>query len=546
MEKEPLLIGRELEVEDIVGHIGEAIAGKGSLTLISGEAGIGKTRVMKSSIDIAKKSGFSIFSGCCIPGDPCPYFPFIEAFGPSNQYLFGSRSREHGNERRDSSTVLFNVLDFLTKESKRTPIVICLEDLQWADSLSIQLLHFLARNIRPLRVSIIGTYRSEEMMVDSGEIVHPLIEDLRLMIREELVSQLPLKKLEDEACIQVIENMLNGSVKTDLAKQIVQECQGNPLFIVETTRLLLSSRNIEIKNGQWSISKGKHLGIPSTISEVILRRLERLPKETRRVLECASVIGKHFDPELIVDVLHLDRMNLLERLDSLENGFQLIHTVDDEYVFEHDLVQEVAYDRISSARKKEFHSQIGTLLEGKLPGERLFGALSYHYYLAGQKEKCYNYSIRAGENFLKESGGVNSATFFHWALDCIPAHGDNKKEQLRALLGLGDSLIEILDLNFARDAYKKALSLNLEPKEEGQILGRMILCSFPTYLGGGETTEAWHYINRASSLNGIDEIDAGLVLAYRANIETFEGNFEGARESYRKAMVIFETLTMQF
>lgn len=128
MEFEPPLVGREEEIETIVGCLGDALSGSGSLVLISGEAGIGKTRVLETAMVMAKKSGFQVAIGRCIPGAPSPCLPFYEAFSTLAENPFAEGSREEGMRMR-LNTVFFNVLDFLIKESARQPLIICIEDL---------------------------------------------------------------------------------------------------------------------------------------------------------------------------------------------------------------------------------------------------------------------------------------------------------------------------------------------------------------------------------------------------------------------------------
>jgi tetratricopeptide (TPR) repeat protein len=535
MEVEPILVGREEEVERIIGHLGEGLSGRGSLVLISGEAGIGKTRVMNAAADIARKIGFIVLMGRCIPGNPCPYLPFYEAFNLNAQSLFEDRSATGSRAMKDSSIVLFKVLDFLSKESEKTPILICVDDLHWSDSVTVQLLHFLARNIRSLRVAITGTYRTEDIIAEEGESVHPLRDTIRLMVREGIVDQIHLNRLEDQAIIEAVESMLGGRVHKTVSHRIVKESGGNPLFAVETVRMLVTSELIVLKEGLWMFPDRDTMTIPSTVQEVILRRLERLPRDQRRLLECASVVGKFFDPKIIEQILKLDRMQALDSLDSLENRFQLVKSVGEEYCFEHDKIREVAYNQIAPLRRKELHKQVGIYLESRLQDDRSLATLSFHFHQAGQREKSLDYSIRAGEYFLGESGGAEAVTFFQRAMDSIPVSSDQKKERLRALIGLGDSFVDVLNFNSAQSAYDQALSLELEPCEEGQLLWRMAKLYGPTSLGKGSTALAWEYIDRALSIAGMDDFDIGSILAEKANLAMFEGKLDVAERSYDEA-----------
>jgi predicted ATPase len=184
MELNPPLVGRDKELELLYEHLGEAISAHGGLILISGEAGIGKTRILAKLSETAAKSGVMRIGGECVPGIPLPYLPFHEAFSAFTIGPFSSINSSDSSGQKQPTSVLMDTLELLTNESAKRPLLICLEDLHWADSASIHLLHFLARNVKKLRVLIVGTYRPEDLVPSEGEEVHPLQSSIRLMTRE--------------------------------------------------------------------------------------------------------------------------------------------------------------------------------------------------------------------------------------------------------------------------------------------------------------------------------------------------------------------------
>lgn len=399
----------------------------------------------------------------------------------------------------------------------------------------MQLLHFLARNVRDLRVPIIGTYRPEDILTEVGEKAHPLKASLQDMTREGIVYEIHLGRIEHGPLIKAIEGMLGGSANETMSQRIVKESGGNPLFLVETVRMLVASGSIVLKEGMWSFPEEVTITIPSTIREVILRRLERLPQDKTRLLECASVVGEHFDPRIVEQVLKLDRMQVLESLDSLEDRYKLLRATGDEYRFDHEKIREVTYERISSPRRKELHRQVGMVIEVGSPDERLYGSLSYHFALSGQTEKCAHYSLLAGEYFLRESGGAEAIPHFLKALEGMPLVEGTKEDRFRALVGLGDSYADQADFPSADRAYQDALSLGLGPRQEAQVLWRKAYCYFPSYLGKGSISQARQLLERANVISELDDFDLGSILSFSGELEVYEGHVDSAESYFSRA-----------
>jgi tetratricopeptide (TPR) repeat protein len=530
MELEPKLVGRDSEIEAIIGYFGDALKGNGSLVLMSGEAGIGKTRVLNTVASMARSSGFKVMIGNCIPGVSNPYLPFHDAFAP---FLDGPfiDSPETVYPTIDSSKRMFRVLDFLEEKG---PVLLCLEDLHWADSMSVQLIHFLARNANGLRLAILGTYRPEDIFPKHGESRSAFMETLHTMKREGVVREIQLERIGEAQLTAAIQSMLGGSMTKALAHRIAAESGGNPLFAVETVKMLVISGGVALKNGTWELTTTGPLIIPSTVQEVILSRLEKLPLEQRRILECASVIGDYFDPSIISKAMNLGRTDVLEALDSLETTYRLVRSMDVVYAFEHDKIREVTYDRISAPRRKDMHGTVGAVLEARLPNDRLLGILSHHFHMAGDRTKSADYSLKAGEFSFNNSGGPEAVVFFQRALDGIRKGEANGSLKIKALLGLGDCYYDIADYASAERAFNQGLNITNEQSQRGHFLWRLALCNAPNLLGKGQTSQAWKYIEMAEGLEGLDDFDLAMTFNQKALIETFEDKLADANISYQK------------
>ena len=154
-----LLVGREKELEFLMGQMASAISREGHLVLISGEAGSGKTALCETFIELAIKSDALILVGRCVPGSQSPYLPFVEAF--SNQVPNPFAEDEASNT--NPSVLFLSVLRSIERISEDRTLILWLEDLHWADSASIALIHFLARNVKTLKALVLGTYRQEDI-----------------------------------------------------------------------------------------------------------------------------------------------------------------------------------------------------------------------------------------------------------------------------------------------------------------------------------------------------------------------------------------------
>ncbi len=377
MLSEPPLVGRDEELIRLGAILGQVIDGHGKVFFISGEGGIGKTRLATEFGKRATAKGCKVLVGNCVPSSRIGYMPFLEAFNglveeppPEKEVkhsklmssakksapelleaipLVGSvlkgaavfYNEYHSGDvpEVDDKQMLFATRELLTKECAKRPIVLQVDDLQWADSASVGMLHFLARNCKDMRLLVLGIYRPEDILLDRKVGGNPFLDSLRIMRRENLCDELTLKPLTEGEVSQVVSGMLERPVSTVVVNRIYRESGGKPLFAVETVRQMESSGTLSCKDGNWSIN-GTESEIPVSVKEVVLRRIERLSKEERRTLEYASVIGMTFDPELLADALKLERLELLESLEHLHDDHQLVKEVEGAYAFEEEKVTE--------------------------------------------------------------------------------------------------------------------------------------------------------------------------------------------------------------
>ena len=280
-------VGRIKERDLLFSCLSKTMIRNGTLVLITGEAGIGKSRLADEFLEKAMGTNCSCISGNCLPGMPLPYLPFIEAFNKAKvseslpkmsgagdrvketkpifgeNYVCGDTESSHVIDATWSpDRILFTALEFVKARSRLRPLIIHIEDLQWADPQSVQLLHFLARNAKSEKILILGTYRTEEVLPLDGQTTNSLFDVLRLMRREGLVEEIELGGLENDDAAEIINDVLGCVANNEIIERVAFECDGNPLYIIETIKTLKNSRMIEMMEGEWKIVPGKRIEIP--------------------------------------------------------------------------------------------------------------------------------------------------------------------------------------------------------------------------------------------------------------------------------------------
>jgi tetratricopeptide (TPR) repeat protein len=400
--------------------------------------------------------------GWCLSNATIPYFPFIEALSfnlPSkeNKSDFSQHlsvkswlvepyqtSRPERNGIGTPQIWRDQAYSAVTREllfmSSVKPLILVLEDIHWADSASLALLHYVSRAIAKEKILILATFRSEELTAGAKGYPHPLVETLRLMGREGLFREIKLVNLDQEGVRGIAESMVGGRIDPKLVGRLMQESRGNPLFVVEFLRMLSEHGKLFREKDQWG-SSVEDLGMPSKVKEVIMRRIGALRPNQRRVLDVASVIGEKFDPSLIAGVLSEDCLEILEVLDGILKSTSLVRVEENKYMFDHAKSREVLYEEISSPLKRGYHERVAEQIENasKDINEISFNDLAYHFTQAGNQEKSVKYSLAAGQDALARFSNTEASKHFSYALEHVANLDGLTAERNIALEGLGDA-----------------------------------------------------------------------------------------------------------
>jgi class 3 adenylate cyclase/tetratricopeptide (TPR) repeat protein len=452
------LVGREKELSQLELQIHRLINGTGGIVTVSGEAGIGKSRLMAELRRTEAVNKTMILEGRALSiGRSLSFYPIIDALKhwsrireedtdteaqrklekairaihpeevnevfPFIATLMGMKltgkyaQRMKGIEGEALEKLIFkNMRDIIIKGSELRPTVIYIEDFHWVDTSSLELIEALFRLAEEYRILFILVFRPG--YADTGERISK-------SIGENYPShwtRIDLEPLNDRESETLLSNLLRiKGLPLHIRDQILQRAGGNPFFIEEVVRSLIDEGAVVLKNGDYEITeKVKQVVIPQTIHALIMTRIDRLDEETRNLVRMASVIGRNFFYRVLTEVAsnieEIDR-----RLDYLKE-IQLIRErkrmEELEYLFKHALAQEAAYESILIQRRKEIHQKVARSIE-KVFNERLhefYGMLAYHYSMGEDLDKAEEYMIKAGEEAMKSAASSEALDYFQEAL----------------------------------------------------------------------------------------------------------------------------------
>ena len=467
------VVGRATEVasgEDAYKRV--ASSGGREVVLVSGEAGLGKTTLAAEIARAAFDSGATVLFGHCEEELATPYQLFAEALGHyvthAPQAELEAHVAAHGSElsrlvpalasrvpglpptkATDADTerfLLFGaVVGLLATIGADRPVVVVLDDLQWADKGSLLLLRHLASSDTPLRLLVLGTYRDSELARS-----HALVDTLAALRRHEGVSRIDLVGLDDTGVMELMEAAAGHPLDDSgvgLAHAIHRETDGNPFFVGEVLRNLVETGAIrQDDEGRW-VPEATLDGtaLPDSVREVIGARVLRLGKEAGRILSVAAVIGRDFDLDLLAASTNGDEDDVLDVLDAATEVSLVRELVDTpgRFNFAHALIQHTLYEDLGATRRARAHRAVAEALEelcGDQPGARV-GELARHWCNATQPidlTKAISYARQAGDAALAALSPDEALRYYRQALElCDRADGIDATEVLDLTIGLG-------------------------------------------------------------------------------------------------------------
>jgi tetratricopeptide (TPR) repeat protein len=491
------LVGREAEVELLGELFAQASLGDRRLALLSGEPGIGKTRLSTHVALESRAEGAVVLYGRCDEELGVPYAPWVEALSHCVEHAPEQALRAH-TERHgvalarlvpglrvrlpdlppatetdpDTERYLLwaAVLGLLRDASAAEPLVLVLDDLHWADKPTLLLLKHVLAHGQGLRALVLGTYRDSDL--HRG---HPMTEVLADFHREQGVERVAIGGLGQPEIVELMERA--GGHELDpsgvaLSHELYRETDGNPFYTGEILRHLFESGTIyQQENGRFTVrgelsERGtlSGLSLPQSVREVLGRRVERLGQETHSVLSVAAVIGREFDIGLLATVSERPEDELLGLLEGAVAATVLVESASapGRFSFAHALINHTLYEDLGTTRRARLHRRIAEALEqllGGEPGARI-GELAQHWgqaTTAVDLPKAVTYARLAGRRALDGLAPDEAVRWFEQALGLLDADGD-EVERCEVLIGLGEARRQIGDPAF-RDTLIDAARL---------------------------------------------------------------------------------------
>lgn len=445
-------VGRQQVLAELERHLERTLGGRGGLSLLSGETGIGKTRCAEEFLLQVQQRGIDVFRGHCLPADSAPaLWPFVEilreavaaeqpaplaAAGYQLLELLVPRSDAAAGQAPAGRGNLFWLLDrirsYLRQASEFAPRLIFLDDLQWADDASLSLLSLLCAELQHCRLLIVITLRDPPPL-DAGRAQH-------LARLKRRVQQLPLLGLGVDDVRQYLQQVAAAAVPVELAQAMHARTAGNPLFIQESVRVLLL-RGANLDDGTLDASQ---IALPGTArAELLHASLASLPPDTRALLEVASIFGASFELGLLERVSGVTGPALLDLLDAAGS----VITADPDHLrfaFSHELLREAIYEQMPSARRAGYHLKVAHTLEQSSLPDTAAGDIAYHAHRAlpvGPAPMALHHARRAARAATAIGAHVDAIRFYRWALDALQ-HMAEPELRLRCelLIGLGSAL----------------------------------------------------------------------------------------------------------
>jgi DNA-binding SARP family transcriptional activator len=467
-------VGRSRERGRLGELFREASEGNRRLVLVSGEPGIGKTRLSTHAAFDARSEGAIVLYGRADEELAIPYAPWVEAlahyFEHAPEAVLCAHAERYGGElarlipqlterlaevppprATDPDTERYllwgAVVGLLREASGDEPLVLVLDDLHWADKPTLQLLKHLVSQGQGLRGLIIATYRESDLARG-----HPLTDALADLHREQGVERIALKGIGEEDVVEIMERAAGHELDEagrGLAKDLFRETDGNPFYTGELLRHLRESGAIyQLDGGHWTLRGAlSELGLPASVREVLGRRVERLGEEARKALSIAAVIGRDFDVELLRRVSERSEEELLELLEEAVAASVLVEStsVPGRFSFAHALINHTLYEDLGTTRRARLHRRVGEALEELVGAERGARApeLAHHWTKATAAvdlHKAATYARMAGERALAELAPDEAERWFSQALELQGQETEaDPTERCELLIGLGEA-----------------------------------------------------------------------------------------------------------
>ena len=525
-----VFVGREGELERLRNAADEAFAGRGSVVMLVGEPGIGKTRTAQELETYARMRGAQVLWGRAHEASGAPaYWPWVQigrSWGRANDVralaevlqgaggelvrLFPELPGILGQEQQELPAVAdesaqFRLFDaytnFLRAAADDSPLMIVLDDIHWADKPTLLLLQHLAREVHNVRILLVGTYRDTELAR-----THPLSEALAELNREGGFQRVVLRGLDEPEVRAYLAATTGREPARELVTSVYEETEGNPFFLSEVVNLLAEEGTLD-----RSVSD---IALPDGVREALGRRLDRLSEGANELLRTASVVGRDFEYETLK---LLTKHNDDAMLALIEEGLaaRVIEELGQpgRYQFRHALMQETLLDELSTTRRVRMHGEVGHVLEARLSehAEEEAARLARHFMEAATlnaelASKAFRYSTIAGERAERSVAWGDAIRHYRNSLELL-RESRLEGDEAGLLVKLTRCLTAAIEHEDAWEASKQAQAIYAEKGDPVGAAEALIAAGSATYVLLEPDEMRLH---RQSALAGLGDADPHL------------------------------------
>jgi DNA-binding CsgD family transcriptional regulator len=451
------IAGRDREIAFLRAALDRAVDGAGTLVLIGGEAGIGKTRIVEELQTFARNAGVLVLAGHCFDlPTQAPYSPWLTVLSDTdlNRIVPGVSSALNV-QANDQSALHGRVVQHLTQASGKQPLLIVLEDLHWATRSSLELLRLVAREARRLPLFVIATYRNDQLTRQDD-----LYSILPLLVRESRADRIELPRLDETATARIVAQhyALSDLDQKLLTRHVFERSQGNPLYVEEILLALQEANLIQQSGSEWAVDASLFstdlYPVPMLIRQVIEQRIDLLSQPARKLIDVASICGVQIDLDLWQELSGLDEARFVEVSGEVLES----HFIDEApgtagLQFRHAIFRETLYRSIVLPERIRLHRIAAEFLErtGSDPD-----TIAHHFAIAGDP-RAVGWLTQAGERALALYAPETALAHFSRAID-IAGSGTNSVAP-EPFLGRGRAYMTTGAFSSALDDLTTALQL---------------------------------------------------------------------------------------
>ena len=495
-------VAREGELEQAKAVWSKALGGQGQTLLISGEPGIGKTRLVRELATHVEVSGGRALIGECYSEGGAPYAPFAQVirrglrgtsqngfevpdFVMADLLTLAPELRPYCTDvppnpslepEAEQHRLFENVVSFCDGLAEHSPLMIVIDDAHWGDSSTLAMMRHLARRTRDQRILLVTTYREVEL-----DIARPLHEVLLDINRARLATRLKLERLDEDQTRDLLDAIFEEETSREFLEGIYRETEGNPFFIEEVCKALVEEGKLYYADGEWHRPSMEELEIPQSVRVAIQTRVAKLPEPFQEVLSMAAVLGREFEFEVLAEASELDEDTVIDALEAAET-VQLIEETgeadEDRFMFVHALIPVALLDGVRKLRRRKLHRRAANAIEA-LHSED-YEALAYHYSEAGDDENALIYYVKAGERAAAAFANSEAEGLLRSALDL----SDDSAANAELLVQLGKVLTRQGRYDDAISAWYESIALLMQLMEQDRAASIYALASGAAWDGG--------------------------------------------------------------